>query len=83
MSSRGNQGKCSRYAVGSSSQSRQSAKADHLEFDNTRFIGPRQQARFYSLAERQIWPEKILTLNPQEEYRYFVDDIETRKWGSC
>ncbi|KAL5095778.1 hypothetical protein RYX36_000105 [Vicia faba] len=81
MSSRANQSKCSRYAVGSSSHSRQSAEAEHVEFDNTRFTGPFHQARFYSLAEQQVWPEKIFTLNPQEDYRYFVDDIEKRKWG--
>ncbi|KAL5066125.1 hypothetical protein RYX36_027862, partial [Vicia faba] len=68
MSSRGNQGKRSHYVVGSSSQSHQSAEAKHLEFDNTYFIGPRQQARFYSLAEHQIWDEKIFTLNPQGDY---------------
>ncbi|KAL5077209.1 hypothetical protein RYX36_016193, partial [Vicia faba] len=39
------------------------------------------QARFYSLAERKIWPEKIFTLNPQGDYWYFVDDMEKRKWG--
>ncbi|KAL5073150.1 hypothetical protein RYX36_012134 [Vicia faba] len=81
MISRGNQGKCSRYAAGSSSQSRQSVEFEHLEFDNTRFIGTCQQARFYSLAERQIWLENIFTLNPQGDYRYFVDDMERRKWG--
>ncbi|KAL5097710.1 hypothetical protein RYX36_002037 [Vicia faba] len=79
MSSRDNQGKRSRYAVGSSSHSRQSAKVEHVEFDNTRFIGPLQQARFYNLAERQIRPENIFTLNPQGDYRYFMDDIEKRK----
>ncbi|KAL5065588.1 hypothetical protein RYX36_027325, partial [Vicia faba] len=42
---------------------------------------PLQQAQFYSLVERQIWPEKIFTLNPQGDYRYFVDDIEKRKLG--
>ncbi|KAL5058273.1 hypothetical protein RYX36_029877 [Vicia faba] len=81
LSSRANQGKCARYASGSSSHSRQSAETEHVEFDNTRFIGPLQQARFYSLAERQIWSEKIFTLNPQGDCRYFVDDIEKRKWG--
>ena len=81
MSYRGSQGKHSHYAAGSSSQSRQSAEAKHIEFDNTRFIGPLQQARFYSLAERQIWPEKIFTLNPQGDYRYFMDGMEKRKWG--
>ncbi|KAL5082501.1 hypothetical protein RYX36_010922 [Vicia faba] len=81
MSYRGNQGKHARHAASSSSQSRQSAEAEHLEFDNTRFIGPRQQARFYSLAERQIWTETIFTLNPQGDYSYFVDDMERRKWG--
>ncbi|KAL5067888.1 hypothetical protein RYX36_018775 [Vicia faba] len=81
MSFRGNQGKRSCYAARSSSHSRQSDEAEHVEFDNTRFIGPTQQAQFYRLAERQIWPEKIFTLNPQGDYRYFVDDIEKRKWG--
>ncbi|KAL5054409.1 hypothetical protein RYX36_035091 [Vicia faba] len=64
MSSRVNQGKRSRYAAGSSSHSRKSAEAEHVEFHNTRFIGPLQKARFYRLTERQIWPEKIFTLNP-------------------
>ncbi|KAL5075415.1 hypothetical protein RYX36_014399 [Vicia faba] len=68
MNSRGNQGKRSCYAAGSSSQSRQNAEAEHLEFDNTRFIGPLQHARLYILVERQIWPEKIFTLNPQGDY---------------
>ncbi|KAL5098199.1 hypothetical protein RYX36_002526 [Vicia faba] len=81
MSSRANQCKRSRYAAGSSSHSRQTAEAEHVEFDNTLFIGPLQQARFYSLAERQIWPEKIFTLNPQGDYQYFMDDMEKRKWG--
>ncbi|KAL5076562.1 hypothetical protein RYX36_015546 [Vicia faba] len=81
MSSRENQSKCSRYVVGSSSHSRQSAEAEHVEFDNTRFMGPLQQAQFYSLVESQIWPEKILTLNPQGDYRYFMDNMEKRKWG--
>ncbi|KAL5074185.1 hypothetical protein RYX36_013169, partial [Vicia faba] len=81
ISSRDNQGKRSRYTAGSSSLSRQSAEAEHVEFDNTRSIGPLQQARFYSLAERQIWPENIFTSNPQGDYRYFVDDLENIKWG--
>ncbi|KAL5069458.1 hypothetical protein RYX36_020345 [Vicia faba] len=81
MSSRGNQGKHSRYIVGSSSHSRQSAEVEHVEFYNSRFIGPLQQARFYSLVECQIWPEKIFTLNPQGDYRYFLDNMEKRKWG--
>ncbi|KAL5097300.1 hypothetical protein RYX36_001627, partial [Vicia faba] len=81
ISSRGNQGKRSYYAASSSSQSRQSAEARHLEFDKTRFIGPRWQDRFYSLAECQIWPEMIFTLNPQGDYRYFMNDMERRKWG--
>ncbi|KAL5071874.1 hypothetical protein RYX36_022761 [Vicia faba] len=81
MSSRANQGKCSRYAAGSSSHSRQSAETEHLEFNNTHFIGPLQEARYYSLDERQIWPEKIFTLNPQGDYQYFVDDMEKIKWG--
>ncbi|KAL5056069.1 hypothetical protein RYX36_036751, partial [Vicia faba] len=81
MSSRANQSKHSRYTARSSSHSRQSAEAKQIEFDNTRFIGPLHQARFYSLAERQIWPEKIFSLNPQGDYRYFVDDMEKRKCG--
>ncbi|KAL5101960.1 hypothetical protein RYX36_006287 [Vicia faba] len=81
MSYRANQSKLSHYAVGSSSHSRQSAEAEHVEFEHIRFIGPLQQARFYSLAERQIWLEKIFTLNPQGDYRYFMDDMEKRKWG--
>ncbi|KAL5071875.1 hypothetical protein RYX36_022762, partial [Vicia faba] len=64
ISSRANQGKHSRYVVGSSSHSRQSVEAEHVEFYNTHFIGPLQQARFYRLVEHQIWPEKIFTLNP-------------------
>ncbi|KAL5074642.1 hypothetical protein RYX36_013626, partial [Vicia faba] len=52
MSSRASQGKHSRYAAGSSSRSRQSAAVEHVEFDNTRFIRPLQQAQFYNLAER-------------------------------
>ncbi|KAL5098482.1 hypothetical protein RYX36_002809, partial [Vicia faba] len=31
--------------------------------------------------ERQFWPEKIFMLNPQGAYRYFVEDMEKRKWG--
>ncbi|KAL5070809.1 hypothetical protein RYX36_021696, partial [Vicia faba] len=81
MSSRGNQGKHSRHATDSSSQSRQSVEPEHLEFDNTRFIGPRRQARSYILAEHQIWPEKNFTLKPQGDYHYFMDDMERRKWG--
>ncbi|KAL5071737.1 hypothetical protein RYX36_022624 [Vicia faba] len=81
MSSRANQSKHSRYAVGSSSHSRQSAEAKHVQFENTHFIGPLQQARFYSLDDRQIWPKKIFTLNPQGDYQYFVGDMEKRKWG--
>ncbi|KAL5100519.1 hypothetical protein RYX36_004846 [Vicia faba] len=81
MSFRANQGKRSRYAAGSSSHSRQSAEAEHVEFENTPFIGPLQQARFYSSVEHQIWPEMIFTLNPQGDYRYFMDDTEKRKWG--
>ncbi|KAL5072813.1 hypothetical protein RYX36_011797, partial [Vicia faba] len=42
---------------------------------------PLQQAWFYSLVERQIWPKNIFTLNPQGDYRYFMDDMEKRKWG--
>ncbi|KAL5056471.1 hypothetical protein RYX36_037153, partial [Vicia faba] len=76
-----NQSKHSHYTVGSSSHSRQSAEVEHVEFDNTHFIGPLEQARFYNLVERQIWPEKIFTLNPQGDYRYFMDDMEKRKWG--
>ncbi|KAL5065029.1 hypothetical protein RYX36_026766, partial [Vicia faba] len=38
------------------------------------------QARIYHLAERQFRPEKIFTLNPQGAYRYFVEDMEKRKW---
>ncbi|KAL5068297.1 hypothetical protein RYX36_019184 [Vicia faba] len=59
MSSRENQSKPSRYAVGSSSHSRQSAEAEHVEFDNTLFIGPLQQAQFYSLVERQVISNEI------------------------
>ncbi|KAL5069226.1 hypothetical protein RYX36_020113 [Vicia faba] len=81
MSSRANQSKCSCYAAGSSSHSRQSAEAEHVEFDSTHFIGPLKQAQLYSLVERQVWPEKIFTLNSQGDYRYFVDDMEKRKWG--
>ncbi|KAL5055186.1 hypothetical protein RYX36_035868 [Vicia faba] len=81
MSSRGNQGKSSLYVAGSSSYSRQSDEAEHIEFDNTHFIGPLQQARFYSLDEHQIWREKIFTLNTQGDYCYFVDDMGKIKWG--
>ncbi|KAL5100525.1 hypothetical protein RYX36_004852 [Vicia faba] len=81
MSSRDNQGKRSRYATGSSSNSRQSAEVERLEFYKNLFMGTLYQARFYSLAERQIWPEKIFTLNPQGDYWYFVDNTEKRKWG--
>ncbi|KAL5072997.1 hypothetical protein RYX36_011981 [Vicia faba] len=52
MSSMGNQGKHSLYAAGSSSQSHQSDEAEHLEFDNTRFIGPHQQASGRSLGSK-------------------------------
>ncbi|KAL5101580.1 hypothetical protein RYX36_005907, partial [Vicia faba] len=54
------------------------AEVERVELDNTHFLGPLQQARFYSLVERQVWPEKIFTLNFQEDYRYFVDDMEKR-----
>ncbi|KAL5075847.1 hypothetical protein RYX36_014831 [Vicia faba] len=81
MSYRESQRKCSHCAARSSSYSRQSAEAEYVEFDNTRFIRPLQQARFYRLAKRQICPEKFFTLNPQGNYRYFVDDMEKRKWG--
>ncbi|KAL5064190.1 hypothetical protein RYX36_025927, partial [Vicia faba] len=58
-----------------------SVEAEHVEFNNTHFIGPLQQTRFYSLVKRQIWPEKIFTLNPQGDYQYFMDNMEKRKWG--
>ncbi|KAL5057602.1 hypothetical protein RYX36_029206 [Vicia faba] len=73
LSSKERQGKHSHYVAGSSSRSQQSAKAEHVEFDNTRFIKPLHQARF--------WSENIFTLNPQGAYRYFVEDMEKRKWG--
>ncbi|KAL5058457.1 hypothetical protein RYX36_030061, partial [Vicia faba] len=57
-----------------------SAEAEHVEFDNTRFTGPLHQAHFNNLDERQIWPENIFTLNPQGDYKYFVKDMEKRKW---
>ncbi|KAL5052725.1 hypothetical protein RYX36_033407, partial [Vicia faba] len=64
-----NQSKHSRYAARSSSHSRQSVEVEHVDFDNTLFTGHVQQAQFYILVERQIWPDKIFTLNPQGDYR--------------
>ncbi|KAL5062235.1 hypothetical protein RYX36_023972 [Vicia faba] len=76
MSSQVNQGKKSNIAAGSSSCSQQSAEAERVEFDNTRFIGPLQRARFDNLVERQIWTKNIFTLNPQGDYRYFMENLE-------
>ncbi|KAL5097653.1 hypothetical protein RYX36_001980 [Vicia faba] len=64
-----NQGKHSCYAVGSSSHYRQSVEAEHVEFDNTRFTGPLQQAQFY----RNLVSEYLnhpLTLQRGELFSY-------------
>ncbi|KAL5102460.1 hypothetical protein RYX36_006787 [Vicia faba] len=54
--------------------------AKHVEFDNTRFIGPLQQGYFDDLVQRQIWTEKIFTLNPQGDYGEFMEKTDKQKW---
>ncbi|KAL5059909.1 hypothetical protein RYX36_031513 [Vicia faba] len=76
MSSRIGLNKRSRTSVGLTSGTRPSAKL--VEFDNNRFIGPLQQARFAELVKRQIWVKKIFSLNPQGDYRDIMQMLESR-----
>ncbi|KAL5076950.1 hypothetical protein RYX36_015934 [Vicia faba] len=80
MSSKGSLNKRSRYTTRSSSCS--TLDVEPVQFDNTRFIGPLQQARVYELVKRKIWSEKIFTLNPQGDYRDIMESLNNWRWDT-
>ncbi|KAI5446377.1 hypothetical protein KIW84_014275 [Lathyrus oleraceus] len=51
-----------------------------IQFDNDKFVGPKQAARYISLEKRKILPEKRFLINPQGTNRTFARLIDTKKW---
>ncbi|MCH94928.1 hypothetical protein A2U01_0015899, partial [Trifolium medium] len=50
-------------------------------FDDTRFIGPDQFARYRTLEKRKIWAEKQFDINAKGSYRRFMEMIDNRGWA--
>ena len=51
-----------------------------IQFDQDKFVGPKQAARYISLEKRKILPEKRFLINPQGTNRNFAGLIDAKKW---
>ncbi|KAI5427802.1 hypothetical protein KIW84_033000 [Lathyrus oleraceus] len=51
-----------------------------IQFDQDKFVGPKQAARYISLEKRKILPEKHFLINPQGTNRNFAGLIDAKKW---
>ncbi|KAI5414213.1 uncharacterized protein LOC127087631 [Lathyrus oleraceus] len=51
-----------------------------IQFDQDKFVGPKQTARYISLEKRKILPEKRFLINPQGTNRNFAGLIDAKKW---
>ncbi|KAI5422074.1 hypothetical protein KIW84_045503 [Lathyrus oleraceus] len=50
------------------------------KFDQDKFVGPKQAARYISLEKQKILPEKRFLINPQGTNRNFAGLIDAKKW---